>query len=267
MKFKTLEVSELKDKYFYRTANWDWLTHHMIHVYDNNSPRIITMDYWPQKIFLEATGQITVSELIHSVASKYPSTGIPKNLDLAIIEELESLVNDLRLISLSVSPVELSSSILNPLTEEGTVDMMGTWNGSYTYDMPEEYKDEKTQKVEFKIIIKSIHKNQFTGTVEDNILTGGTPGVGSIIGNFDDYELTFEKNMPIYTRIERNGSHTIDKNKKHPAIIYSGEFSRNKRIVTGSWIFKKKVLIWKGIIPYWIYPAAGFFSMEKENNA
>lgn len=266
MKFNTLESYEFKDKFFYRTCKWDWLTQDMIHVYDNNTPRYVTMDYWPQKIYLEANGQITVSKFIHSTASKYPGTQIPRNLDTALIEELDSLIKE-KLIKLSDSPVELDSSILNPLTEEGQIDMLGAWNGTYTYDLPEEYKDARTRKVEFKIVINSVDRNQFNGTVEDNLTTGGTPGIGTITGKFNDLELSFEKNMPILARIENNGSHSIDKNKKHPTIIYEGKFSRSKKTINGTWKFKKKALIfWKGFLPLWVNLGTGHFSMEKEKN-
>lgn len=264
MKFNSLESYEFKNKYFYRTCKWDWLTRDMIHVFDNIAPRFITMDYWPQKIYLEANGQATVSEFIHSIASKYPSTQVPKNLDTALLEELDGLIQE-NLIKLSDAPIKLDSSILNPLTEEGQIDMLGIWNGTYTYDMPEEYKDERTRTVEFKIVINSVSKNQFIGTVEDNLSTGGTPGIGTITGEFDDNEIFFEKNMPIFARIENDGSHSIDKSKKHPSIIYEGEFSRSKKIINGTWRFKKKALIfWKGFLPLWISPGTGHFSMEKE---
>lgn len=69
--------------------------------------------------------------------------------------------------------------------------------------------------------------------------------------------------MPIHATIEKDGSHTVDKNKKHPTIIYTGEFSRNKKTIKGTWRFKKKVLVWKGIIPFWIVPGTGTFTMEK----
>lgn len=35
MKFKKLESSEIKDKYFYRTESWDWFSKEMIHVVDS----------------------------------------------------------------------------------------------------------------------------------------------------------------------------------------------------------------------------------------
>lgn len=45
---------------------------------------------------------------------------------------------------------------------------------------------------------------------------------------------------------------------------YEGEFSRDKKTVTGIWRFKKKVLVWQGVIPYWVFPAPGSFSMRKK---
>lgn len=265
MKFKELESYIYKDKYLCKKCKWDWINHDMIHVYDNKSGRLITMDYWPQEIYLGANGQTTVSELVHFIASNYPSKQIPRNLDAAIIEELQVLLNE-ELIVLSDSPIQLDDSLLYPLTEEGVVDVLGTWKGFYTYDIPDEFKDHKTQKVEFEIEISSVHENQFRGSVRDNISTGGTPGIGYVVGAFDNWQMTFEKNMPIHARIEKDGSHSLFKDKKHPAILYNGVFSRNKKVVNGIWRFKKKVLIWRGIIPLLIIPGTGTFSMEKVEN-
>ncbi len=93
--------SEFKDKYFVRLAQWDWLNTDMIQVTDNHAPRMITMDPWPQLIYLEADGQKTVSEFVYNMASKYSmSQTIPKDLDSTIIKSLNSLIND-RLIKLS----------------------------------------------------------------------------------------------------------------------------------------------------------------------
>lgn len=263
MKFQALESSELKDKYFYRIERWDWLTRDMIHVIDSKSPRFITMDYWPQKIYLEAEGQRTLAEFVNYIASKYPKSGIPNNLDKALLEEFNNLIEE-KLIAISDYPVNLESSILNPITEEGKVNMTGIWMGTYTYNIPDEFKDERTKEVEFTININLVKGKVFEGSVEDNLSTGGTPGIGKITGEYSDYELSFEKNMPIHATINKNREHLVDKNKKHPTIIYEGEFSRDKKIITGIWKFKKKVLVWRGIIPYWIIPGTGGFTMRKK---
>jgi hypothetical protein len=263
MIFDKLESNEFKDKYFYRTEKWDWLTRDMIYVVDSKSPRMITMDYWPQRIFLEAEGKLTVSEFICLIASKYPKTQVPKNLAAELIAEIRCLVYEEKIIAFSDTQVILDVSILNPLTEEGEVDMTGDWSGTYTYNIPDEFKDEKTKEVEFTIKINKVVGKRFEGIVQDNLETGGTPGIGSIQGEFSEYEASFEKNMPILCKIELDGTHTIEKDKKHPTILYEGEFSRSKKQISGNWRFKKKVLIWKGIIPFWVTPGHGNFKMNK----
>ena len=51
--FELLHDSPIKERYFIRTAQWDWLDHEHIAVVDPNSPRMLTMDPWPQWIFLD----------------------------------------------------------------------------------------------------------------------------------------------------------------------------------------------------------------------
>lgn len=263
MRFEVLEATEFRNKYFYRTQKWDWLTRDRIHVFDSDSPRIIAIDYWPQCIFLEANGQKTVSEFVYFIASKYPKGQVPKNLDRVLIEQVSRLSKEEKLIALSEHSIVLDATILNPLTEEGKVNMGGTWSGTYTYNIPEALKDERTKEVEFTINIHNVIKNSFKGTVEDNLKTGGSPGIGSIEGRFFDSYVRFEKKMPFNARIEKDGSHTINENKKHPTIIYEGEFSRSKNKIHGAWRFKKKLFFWKGIIPLWVSIGNGKFEMNK----
>ncbi len=221
------------------------------------------MDYWPQKIFLAGNGKKTVGDFIYEVASKYAKTQIPKTLDSVIIEELLLLVNKERLMAFSDTPFDLENNLLHPKTEEGEIDLVGHWQGSYDYDLPEEYKDEKTQNVNFIIDITETTGVQFSGTVEDDLSTGGTPGRGEIKGDYDNYIVKFEKLMPISAKIDINGNHVINENKKHKTLIYKGEFSRDKKSISGTWRFKKKVLTWRGIIPFWGIPGSGRFTMTK----
>lgn len=99
--FNEIKNSELKDKYFFRTAQWDWLDEEMIHVIDNHAPRMITMDPWPQVIFLEANGQKTIHDFVYEMASKYGrKETVPEELDATIIELINSLLDD-KLIEIS----------------------------------------------------------------------------------------------------------------------------------------------------------------------
>jgi len=264
MIFEKLESSEIKNKYFYRIEKWDWLSNEMIHVFDSKSPRIITMDPWPQKIFLEALGQLTVAEYIHKVAEEYPKNKVPKELDELILEMLISLINEEKIIGVSDEPTSLDNDIINPLTEEGEIDLQGIWTGAYQYFLPQEFKDEKLINVNFTITIKNVKGNTFTGVVEDDLESGGTPGLGIIKGKFSDIGIEFNKNMPIHASIDEKGERFTNEKKKHPTIIYKGDFSRSKKSIGGTWKFKKRVLFWKGIIPYMISVGNGTFTMNKK---
>src|SRR5688500_4230983 len=142
-----LDLSEVKDKYFYRTEKWDWLTNEMIHVFDSKSPRIITMDPWPQEVFLDAIGQKTVREYIQDFFYRYQHGQAPEGLDKFVVEVLSGLVVEEKIVKLSDIPVKLDDTILKPFSDHGEVDMMGTWIGKYTYDIPDEYKDDRMKEV------------------------------------------------------------------------------------------------------------------------
>ena len=64
----------------------------MITVVDPHGPRMLTMDPWPQIIFLESDGQRTVAEFIHYMAGGY-SGAIPEELDKTVIDELLKLID------------------------------------------------------------------------------------------------------------------------------------------------------------------------------
>lgn len=97
--FNSLKSFPYKDKYFYRVAQWDWPTQTEIHIWDPHGPRMITLDDWPQIVFLESDGQRTVAEYVNYMASLYKSK-IPPGLDETIIYQLNSLT-ELRLIEYS----------------------------------------------------------------------------------------------------------------------------------------------------------------------
>jgi hypothetical protein len=158
---------------------------------------------------------------------------------------------------------KLDDTILKFPHEHGEMNMVGTWRGKYTYDMPDIYKDDRTREVKFTIQITQVKGNAFMGTVEDDLKTGGTRGVGKIEGNFDKGQIRFNKNMPVLTQIDQAGNHIENARKRHPTIFYEGRFAPGKQYCAGTWRFKKKRLIWKGIIPLWITPISGQFSMEK----
>ena len=97
--FNTLAAFAHKNAYFVRTAPWYPMGSGLITVLDPHQPRMLTMDPWPQIVFLAADGQKTVSEFIDHLARQYTGT-IPETLDSTVIEELLKLI-DCRIIQLS----------------------------------------------------------------------------------------------------------------------------------------------------------------------
>lgn len=97
--FETLDGFAQKDAYFVRTASWYPMGNGLITVLDPHQPRMLTMDPWPQIVFLEADGQKTVAEFIDHMARKYTGA-IPAALDRTIIEELLKLI-DYKIVQLS----------------------------------------------------------------------------------------------------------------------------------------------------------------------
>jgi len=89
--FEALKKFDNKDSYFIRVAEWDWLNKEAIVVTDPYGPRLITMDPWPQLVFIAANGQMTVSEYVYYMANKYTSE-IPENVDRTIIDEITKLM-------------------------------------------------------------------------------------------------------------------------------------------------------------------------------
>ncbi|WP_336515564.1 hypothetical protein [Pollutibacter soli] len=90
--FLYLQQYSARDFYFRRIAVWDIATDNEVVVIDPKQPRLLTLDPWPEMIFLSADGQKTVAEYIHYAAEKYEGT-VPDLLDKTIINEIESLLH------------------------------------------------------------------------------------------------------------------------------------------------------------------------------
>ncbi|MBB6498313.1 hypothetical protein [Pedobacter cryoconitis] len=120
--FQALEASLLKDKYFIRVKPWDWLNKKEIYVASklNDRPTMITMDFWPQEIYLSADGQITVSEFIHIAAKKFIDNNhpAPEHLDAELIEQLEALVNEMKIVELKVARTDLNPIVVLPMSKQ-----------------------------------------------------------------------------------------------------------------------------------------------------
>jgi hypothetical protein len=93
--FPALAQSPIKNHYFFRTTQWDWLDEKSIQVFDNHAPRIVKLDGWLQLIYLEANGQQTISEFLSKMAGMYhEKEPMPANLDEMILSHVKALTED-----------------------------------------------------------------------------------------------------------------------------------------------------------------------------
>ena len=83
-------------------------------VIDSHGRRMITMNPWPETIFLDATGQRTIRQYIEDTAESY-NGNIPTKLDSFIISELEKLIFKYRTIELTDVPNGLKPQFEKPM--------------------------------------------------------------------------------------------------------------------------------------------------------
>lgn len=68
---------------------------------------MITLDPWPQMVFLDATGKMTISEYVDFIACKYKKE-VPADLNTIILSMIDLLLKD-DVVSLSETPREPDS--------------------------------------------------------------------------------------------------------------------------------------------------------------
>jgi hypothetical protein len=152
-----------------------------------------------------------------------------------------------------------NSSATNPNT------MKGLWEGHYTYNKKSIQEKIGFDKTLFKINIERFENNKFSGSVEDDTTTGGTPGRGEITGNLNGDKVTFIKNMPVQVVFNRKGV-IIDQNKKQRPIYYNGQISNDGNIITGTWKFKFGFIM-NSLILLLALPTSGKWQMAKSANS
>lgn len=120
--YANLQNYRNKDKYFVRLKPWDWLSEKEIYVASvlNDKPTMITMHFWSQEIYLDATGQITVMELFSIAEKQYLDCrmDVPKDLDLALLDSLDRLENELKIIEFMDEKTELPIDLQIPMSKQ-----------------------------------------------------------------------------------------------------------------------------------------------------
>jgi hypothetical protein len=112
--------------------------------------------------------------------------------------------------------------------------MKGHYKGYYEYDKHGIQKNVPHGVTFFFVDITETDGKKFTGTIQDDIFTGGTPGIGTISGELKGDKITFIKQMPVATFLVDGQMKNFDKN--HPEIYYTG--IRTERKFAGTWKIK-----------------------------
>jgi hypothetical protein len=75
---------------------------------------------------------------------------------------------------------------------------IGHWTGHYSFADEKVNKIRGFEKTFFEIEILSVSENAFTGKVQDDLNTGGTEGVGEILGKIMGDRIDFVKFMILW---------------------------------------------------------------------
>jgi hypothetical protein len=136
----------------------------------------------------------------------------------------------------------------------------GNWIGHYTFDNPAYNRIRGFEETIFDIEIIYVDQNNFTSKVQDDLSTGGTEGIGEIVGKVIGDKVAFVKQMPVLTLLTGKNQARKSFNKNHRKIYYSGRFSEDKKSISGQWRFKFG-FIFIGLIPIPVIPSKGTWTM------
>lgn len=107
------EVSLVRSHYFARNAAFRIGTDQRLLVHDLARPRVITMDDWPELVFMAADGSRTISQYLDELREMYEGAP-PAELEACVMYQLDSLLNE-GLIVLHEQPIELPDNLLKPM--------------------------------------------------------------------------------------------------------------------------------------------------------
>ena len=113
--------------------------------------------------------------------------------------------------------------------------MKGKWKGKYWYagNVPDVLKDQKT---DFELTIEEYSNSKITGSISDNVETGGTKGVGKVTGTVKGNKIQFVKRMPVKSMILQDGT-KIEEDKPHRPIYYRGTIDTKSGEIKGLFLF------------------------------
>ncbi len=114
--FPVLEASGIKDRYLHRTSRFMRVGKELKVLNSDHNPSVIPMTPWEEHVFMRAVGDMTVSQMIRDIEAQYKaSQKVPENLDKVLLDLLEVLIKDRRIIELSETPVTLPYYLSMPI--------------------------------------------------------------------------------------------------------------------------------------------------------
>ena len=116
--FTILRASLLKGQYFYRTAYFHWTDKQQQHIcaMPPGQSKMTTMDDWPQVVFLDALGQLTIAQYTLKLARRFPRREVNSDFDKNILYQIEQL-REIDCVALSGQPVRLTREFATPTSE------------------------------------------------------------------------------------------------------------------------------------------------------
>ena len=140
--------------------------------------------------------------------------------------------------------------------------MTGTWKGYYRHDIEFMRKETGFDKTGFTIKITAFDGKNFSGSVYEDIATGGMPETGKVTGRVEGKTINLKKMMPVQTLVHPQLGRIRNEHKKHSALYYSGTLNPENDY-NGIWKFGIKIGFLFGFLPIPHRPATGTWSMKK----
>jgi hypothetical protein len=137
--------------------------------------------------------------------------------------------------------------------------MKGLWIGTYQHQSPRIPSELRNQITTFRIDITEYDGIHFSGTIEDDLETGGTRGIGTIKGKVRKGKISFVKQMPIATYVLPDGERK-ESQQAHRKIYYSGRLQDTFFI--GRWKIKSGIGKLENKFLFF-YSISGIWQMEK----
>ncbi len=103
------------EKFLSRCARFDMMDNQVV-IIDPGAPRLVTLDPWPELVFMAADGQNRVKDLADHLGKKYED-GPPKGLEKQVNQIVHNLLRE-GLVKLSDVPIELPYYLSIPRSEQ-----------------------------------------------------------------------------------------------------------------------------------------------------